>query len=218
MTPASTVTSNQDSHTRSSSQSPTTCASAATSGPRCCAEVKPAPHSLGAIPAAADAMLAQCASVIAAVSDAVYCAPSRVLPGGTLGKHVRHSLDHFRAALGGGIAGTVIDYDHRERDVPAETDRAAALMLIDETRAALGMLHEREVARSVRIRVMLASDGTMAEIPSTLGRELAFATHHAIHHHAMMKAIAAEHGHDLGPDFGKAPSTLNHEATHGACD
>lgn len=180
-------------------------------GPSCCGEVKPLRESRPAIPAAADAMLAQCAALIESVSDTAYCAPSRVLPGGTLGKHVRHSLDHFRAALAGAATGGVIDYDHRERDVPAETSRQAALTLIDQARRTLGSLRTEDVSRGVHIRVMLASDGAMEEIPSTLGRELAFATHHAIHHHAMMKAIAAELGHDAGPEFGKAPSTLNFE-------
>jgi hypothetical protein len=47
---------------------------------------------------------------------------------------------------------------------------------------------------------------------STLARELAFASHHAIHHHAMMKAIAQEHGQAAESGFGVAPSTLNHES------
>lgn len=185
-------------------------------GPSCCGQVKPLAAERPAIAAAADAMLAQCASLIHGVSDAAYCAPSRVLPGGTLGKHVRHSLDHFRAALSGAAMGDVIDYDHRERDVPAETNRQAALMLIDQARRSVSALSTADVSRGVRIRVMLAADGAIEEIPSTLGRELAFATHHAIHHHAMMKAIAAEFGHDAGPEFGKAPSTLNfeHAARH----
>jgi hypothetical protein len=58
---------------------------------------------------------------------------------------------------------------------------------------------------------MLSGDGHEAELESTLGRELVFATHHAIHHHAMMSAIASEFGIKVGPDFGKAPSTINHE-------
>jgi hypothetical protein len=58
---------------------------------------------------------------------------------------------------------------------------------------------------------MLTSDGVDAELGSTLGRELAFATHHAVHHHAMLGAIAAELGVATPPEFGKAPSTIRHE-------
>ena len=63
----------------------------------------------------------------------------------------------------------------------------------------------------VRIRVMLSGDGTEAELDSTVVREVAFATHHGIHHVAMMKAIAGEMGVSLDGDIGKAPSTIQHE-------
>ena len=36
--------------------------------------------------------------------------------------------------------------------------------------------------------------------------------HHAIHHHAVMGAIAMEQGLDIPAGFGKAPSTINHES------
>jgi hypothetical protein len=51
------------------------------------------------------------------------------------------------------------------------------------------------------------------ELVSTLGRELAFATHHAVHHQAMMKAIAFEFGVEVEECFGKAPATVNAERT-----
>jgi len=63
----------------------------------------------------------------------------------------------------------------------------------------------------VIVRVMLTSDGQDTTLPSTFGRELAFAAHHAIHHHAMIKAIAEEFGIATPAEFGKAPSTLNFE-------
>lgn len=163
-------------------------------------------------PVAAQALatLDQCAALVQGVSDQCYTAPSKVLEGGTLGKHVRHALDHYKAALDS-TAGKVIDYDHRERDVPMETSRDAALSAVTTLQDRLSRLSDAELSRPVRIMVMLAGDGTLAELGSTLGRELAFASHHAIHHHAMMKAIAAEHGVRFAQDFGKAPSTINFE-------
>ena len=59
---------------------------------------------------------------------------------------------------------------------------------------------------------MISSSGETEVLATTLGRELAFATHHGVHHVAMMRAIACEHGVLLNEDMGKAPSTLNNEA------
>ena len=49
-------------------------------------------------------------------------------------------------------------------------------------------------------------------LPSTVGRELGFCTHHAIHHLALVKIIALQtlglDEGDLPHGFGRAPSTL----------
>jgi hypothetical protein len=169
------------------------------------------------VAAAGAALLGQCEAFVTlvATADGRYSAPSTVLPGGTIGKHVRHSLDHFRAALEGHETATVIDYDQRVRNVPMETSPEHALMAIGELRQRLRQLDELSLNQPVRVRVMLSGSGDEAELTSTLARELAFATHHAIHHHAMMGAIAAEFGIHAGPEFGKAPSTINHERCQG---
>lgn len=161
---------------------------------------------------AAIALLEQCACFIQSLPEAVYTADATTIRGGTIGKHVRHSLDHFVAAVSGLDSSEAIDYDHRARNVPMETERASALAAIRSLQARLASMTEQELTTPVRIRVMLATDGSGAELPSTLVRELAFATHHAIHHNAMMKTIAAEFGLDVGDEFGKAPSTLNFES------
>lgn len=162
------------------------------------------------VAAAAIALLDQCECFVRQASGPAYSGESRTLKGGTIGKHIRHSLDHFRAALDG-LQGTVIDYDHRARNVPMETDSRAALDAIDELRERLSCLSAEAGLEPVRVRVMLAGDGTETELKSTLGRELAFATHHAVHHNAMLGAIAAEFGIQTGSEFGKAPSTINHD-------
>lgn len=161
------------------------------------------------VAAAAAAMLDQCAAFIREVPGDRYVQPSRTLQGGTIGKHVRHTLDHYRAALAG--TEQVIDYDHRERNVPMETEPREALAAIEALRRDLLGLTPAAMGSAVRIRVMIAGDGTEAELGSTLARELAFASHHAVHHHAMLSAIATELGVGTGPEFGKAPSTISYE-------
>lgn len=163
--------------------------------------------------AAALAILDQCGRFVARVPDQVYAAESRSMPGGTVGKHVRHTLDHFAAALGGIASGTLpaqpIEYDRRARNVPMESVRRDALAAITSLRERAACLTPGCLASRVSVRVMLSGAGDEASLHSTLARELFFATHHAIHHHAMMKTIAAEFGVETEPEFGKAPSTLH---------
>lgn len=164
----------------------------------------------------ADGLLAGCARMIESIEDRVYTGASRVLPAGTIGKHVRHILDHFTAALAVvGRGDGVIDYDHRERDTPIETSRAAALAQIVALRETLHAVGDAVGARPVAVHLMLAADGTLGKFQSTLAREINFASHHAEHHHAMIGAIAREHGVPVPSDFGKAPSTLEYERRHG---
>lgn len=161
--------------------------------------------------AAAESVLAQCEAVILEVPDAVFTAPAETIRGGTLGKHLRHTLDHFAAAC---CESALIDYDQRSRDVPMETDRKAALARIALLREHVASVSVRGPEAPVRVRIMLNAEGAEAELSSTLGRELAFATHHAVHHLAMMKAIAGEFGIEIAGTVGKAPSTVHHEGQH----
>ncbi|HLP84580.1 MAG TPA: hypothetical protein VK157_09545 [Phycisphaerales bacterium] len=160
---------------------------------------------------AADALLQQCESLVSDLPDVVYTSESTVLPGGTVGKHLRHVTDHYHAIVAASSGSEPVDYDHRLRDVPMEVDRAHALRTLAALRASIAQLAPMGHASPVSVRVMLAGDGCCATLGTTLGRELAFATHHAVHHQAMMRAIAGEFGVDISPDFGKAPSTIHHE-------
>lgn len=164
------------------------------------------------VAAAAVAMMDRCETFILAVPMDKYAVESKTLRGGTIGKHVRHILDHFRATLDVvSIVGAVIDYDHRERNVPMETQPREAILAIRMIRSRLLELDAAALESAVRVRVMLSGDGNEAELGSTLARELAFVSHHAVHHHAMLGAIASELGVVLDQDFGKAPSTVSHE-------
>lgn len=165
--------------------------------------------SITAVADQADFILAQCAALIDCVPADTFARDSQRVRGGTIGKHVRHTLDHYRALLDGFESATTVDYDHRERNVPIEHDPHAARQAVAIIRSRIGNLTEKSLRGPVRIRVMLAGDGTETELDTTLGRELAFASHHAIHHNALIKAIALEFGVETPPEFGMAPSTLN---------
>ncbi|MCC5823593.1 MAG: DinB family protein [Phycisphaerales bacterium] len=162
------------------------------------------------VAAAADAILEQSDAFLARVPADCYAKASPALGGGTIGQHARHILDHFRAALTT-PACDPIDYDHRERGGRAETDPDAARAEIERLRDLVRTLDEAAMATEVTARVMLTGSGETADLGSTLGRELFFATHHAIHHHAMMKSIGAGFGVACPDGFGAAPSTINYQ-------
>ncbi len=159
---------------------------------------------------AACALLEQCDGFLASLEQQTFTTPSERMLGSTIGQHVRHSLDHYSAALAS-LDGAVVDYDTRQRDTPVENDLEAARSVLAEIRQTVAGLGEDALVGGLTIRVMLNAEGDGTELPSTLGRELAFATHHAIHHCAMIASIAGEHGATVPAGFGKAPSTSNHE-------
>lgn len=166
----------------------------------------------GPVAAAAVAMMDRCEWFVRSVPGDKYAVESRTLQGGTIGKHIRHTLDHFRAVLeAANLRDCVIDYDHRQRAVPMETQPGEAIKAIREIRERLLSLNAEMLDAAVRVRVMVSGDGAEAELGSTLARELAFVSHHAVHHHAMLGAIAAEHGIVVDGEFGRAPSTVSYE-------
>ncbi|MEL7471871.1 MAG: DinB family protein [Planctomycetota bacterium] len=178
----------------------------------------PRPAALGpvAVALAAAATLDQFAAFARLTPADVYSASSDRLRGGTIGKHLRHTIDHFRAAVVGAATGQRIDYDHRERETRIETDAEAAVELIDELARTLRAYDESTLAQRVEIEVMLTGSGEIAHLETTLARELAFAAHHAVHHAAMLKAIALEFGFEGPARFGMAPSTLHYEQSRSA--
>ena len=164
------------------------------------------------VAATADAILDQCAGFIGAVPADHYARPAATIAGGPIGQHARHVLDHFRAALTT-PACDPIDYDCRHRGTRVETEADAALGEINALRAIVQALDEPAMNTQVTTRVMLTGGGETADLRSTLGRAVFFASDDAIHHHAMMKAIGREFGVDAPEGFGTAPSTINYEAT-----
>ena len=72
---------------------------------------------------------------------------------------------------------------------------------------------------AVKASFILSSDNAQeVHLKSTVGRELGFAAHHAIHHMAMVKVIFLQSlgfaESDLPSEFGMAPSTSHFEQNH----
>lgn len=159
---------------------------------------------------AAAQSLESCAAFLGGLDPEGYTRKCPRLFHSTIGQHVRHSIDHF-AAVAASLDGVAIDYDHRQRETPVERHSAAAMTAIQEILTRLALLTGKDLAAPVRVRIMVSAEGQEAELGSTLGRELAFATHHATHHFAMIASIAGEFGCQIPSGFGKAPSTVHNE-------
>lgn len=133
----------------------------------------------------------------------------------TIGGHVRHCLDHARALVDGNAAG-LVDYDHRERGTPIESDPLAACAEARRLAAGVTSLSHAGVDRALDVLVMPTREGRSVRVRTTLGRELSFVLSHTIHHNAMVRGMALAVGAPVPPTFGYAPSTLAH-ANGSAC-
>jgi uncharacterized damage-inducible protein DinB len=154
-------------------------------------------------------LLDELAAVVSGLTDAQYVQkPVGVMPG-TVGGHVRHWLDHVAALVASVETGTV-NYDHRERGTPVETERSAALAVVVRLVSALRHLTEAQLDRPVQVEILLTADGSPRTFGSTAGRELAYVVSHSVHHNAIMGAMVQTLGGRVPPRFGYAPSTIAH--------
>lgn len=153
--------------------------------------------------------LRQLGDILCTATDAQYVQNPVGVIAGSLGGHVRHCLDHFDALLLGHEHG-IIDYDQRDRGTPIETDRRAALAAIARFSDRLPAACKDCDAGPIRVRSLVAADGTAIESESSFERELVFVLSHTIHHNALIAAICRTLGISLPHGFGYAPSTLAH--------
>ncbi|MEM0983967.1 MAG: DinB family protein [Planctomycetota bacterium] len=152
--------------------------------------------------------LTQIESLVETVSDELF---TKEDGGATIGKHLRHTLDHFGALLDGEMNDAEIAYDRRERGGSVESDRGEALKRATSLRERLESMDDVQLSWPVKISVMVCADEDEVQMESTVCRELAFVCHHAMHHLAMIKTIATNAGVELPAEFGRAPSTVSHD-------
>uniref|UniRef100_A0A7S3K5R6 DinB-like domain-containing protein n=1 Tax=Aureoumbra lagunensis TaxID=44058 RepID=A0A7S3K5R6_9STRA len=140
--------------------------------------------------------------------------------GGSVGQHMRHSLDHCtRAAdalvsLSTSRTTPILRYDRRLRGLGAETHVVEAANVCHRVRDQVYNALENDdsiLTRSVFAQ-FASEEGMYMDIESTVARELSFVVHHAYHHLAMIRLIALNHlkftEADLPPNLGRAPATI----------
>ncbi|CEH15501.1 DinB-like domain [Ceraceosorus bombacis] len=167
------------------------------------------------------------------VGDKEMTRPSSLIPGSSLGRHLRHMHDHFRLLLDALPSSStrsstqplLLNYDVRLRS-PLEESASKAIAELESAqqrlREAFAMEEQRGEERSaaaaaeplVQKKIILKATTPMSvEFESTVGRELWFVCLHAIHHLALMRPILSQElGLKLDAEFGVAPSTLVNRA------
>jgi hypothetical protein len=151
-------------------------------------------------------LLDDMSTVVMAVPIEVYCAPFDGGISGTIGEHVRHSLDHISALISIGRSDT-LSYDHRQRGTAVEADPSAALQQILRLKAGVERWSTRSLDELIRVTSMVSADGETVSGWSTLARELAFVVSHTIHHQAIIGILLTFHGSSAPERFGHSPST-----------
>jgi hypothetical protein len=124
----------------------------------------------------------------------------------------------------------ILNYDVRKRggddEICLQSARERILTIHNMTQSTSkrdieeNVLHQ-QLERPIQVSFILGTtEKNSIETPlfSNIFRELSFVAHHAIHHLAMIKIIGVNMNAfcetDLPADFGKAPSTVQHEATN----
>ena len=151
------------------------------------------------------ARLVELAAVVESLDDVTYVAARRDGVSGSIGAHVRHTLDHVAAVLEPATAD-VIDYDTRRRGTEIETRRSGAAA---ELRRLARALQSSGPAfdRRVELSAVIDPTGRRVRAESTLERELVFTLSHTIHHQAIVALLMADAGRTTPARFSLAPST-----------
>jgi hypothetical protein len=134
-----------------------------------------------------------------------------------VGAHLRHVIEHYEALLMPRQPG-IADYDGRRRDREVERSPQVARARLQALKQCLQLWRHTGLAEPVQVHGLGGLAGEFGfDVPSTLGRELAFVASHAVHHFALLRAHCLEHGIAVAANFGKAAATAAHERASAAC-
>ncbi|PVG02123.1 hypothetical protein CPB86DRAFT_866288 [Serendipita vermifera] len=117
---------------------------------------------------------------------------SNLIPGSTIGKHLRHARDHFHLlldALEDRNRPCRVSYDVRKRNTPMENSCSAAVQALQDTIARLKQLKVNDIDEELTLDAITPYPQVLK---SSIGRELWFGSLHAIHHWSMVRVVAGE--------------------------
>lgn len=159
--------------------------------------------------------LAQLGQLLGRVSAHDYQRPLGAKGTQSLGKHIRHILEHYQTLLDACATAptkAVLDYEERLREAALETRPGYAGERVEALQAELEALADRPHDAALTLSYPVEVDGAddSLALPTSLGRELAFLTSHSIHHMALLGLLCEQLGITLPEHFGVHPSTLRY--------
>ena len=159
-------------------------------------------------------LLEQGIDLLENIDDKRYLYSDEQVYKSAVGRHIRHTLEHYLCLLQHGMNGSQIDYDARKRDEQLETDRQYAVKVTKSIISELNILAKQpeQLDRQLQIKNNeghLKAEGQWCR--SGWRRELLFLISHTVHHYALVAIILRVQGYHSPPEFGVAPSTLRYE-------
>jgi uncharacterized damage-inducible protein DinB len=151
-------------------------------------------------------LLDQLRDVVTPLPASVYRAQPAARVSGSIGAHMRHTLDHV-ASLLTVLEGGELQYDHRARGTTLEIDPRTAVNEIERLMYRLRRIGLETLERTVTFSTLVHADLPAALVHSTLAREVAFVVQHTIHHCALIALLLEWQGVRVPIGFGVAPST-----------
>ena len=129
----------------------------------------------------------------------------------SVGAHARHVIEFYQALFSILHANDKAElcYDQRPRNLLLETSKDAALQEISKIKVHLSAVPTDNL--DINLRSIVDPDAPMLSIRTTLQRELFYLLDHTVHHMALIKMIAANHGFMCDQNFGLAQSTKAYE-------
>lgn len=151
--------------------------------------------------------LQELVGLIDVISESDYLTSDSTLSGSTIGQHIRHIIEFYQC-LAFECADQKLSYDNRKRDHRIETDKTFAMNKVDEI---IDWIIIADLTEELNVLANYTNDNSdPVVLKSSVGRELAYALDHMIHHLAILKISLAERGYSLNANLGVAPSTVRH--------
>ncbi|MEL7968541.1 hypothetical protein AAG587_19405 [Vreelandella neptunia] len=158
--------------------------------------------------------LTQLQKLLATIQSTSY---QRLFGSQSVGKHVRHVLEHYHTLLTGvndSIKEIDIDYEQRPRQTALEENPDVAAKAITLIKGSLTSSTDRSMDTPIVIHHPIGYEGRSLPLTSSLGRELAFLSSHTVHHMALIRLLCESMSITLSSDFGVHPSTLRYWQQH----
>ena len=154
--------------------------------------------------------LTQLQDLVNTISDENYCLSIPLIGNATIGKHLRHIIEHYQMLL---LAQktNIINYENRPRNIIIESQKSVA---IDAIKAIL--LQIKHPNFPLKIVQQYEVSDTPEILESSYYREIIFLIEHTVHHQAFIKFGILAMGLEvpLKHNFGYADATLKYQSSN----